>query len=54
MADTDKLNDMVDNLIDKKPEQAQVDFHEYLQTKMQEIVGRQGGNDNADNTDNEE
>ena len=53
MADKDKLNDMVDNLIDKKPEQAQVDFHEYLQTKMQEIVGRQGG-DNAVNKDNEE
>lgn len=38
MADTDKLKDMLDNLINDKPEQAQVDFHAYLQDKMQEVI----------------
>ena len=39
MSDTDKLKDMLDNLIDKKSEQAQVAFHQYLQGKMQEVMG---------------
>lgn len=39
MADTDKIRDMLDNLINSKPEQAQVDFHDYLQGKMQDVVG---------------
>lgn len=38
MAETDKLRDMLDNLINDKPEQAQVNFHSYLQDKMQEVV----------------
>lgn len=38
MADTEKLRDMLDNIIDKKPEQAQVDFHSYLQAKMQDVI----------------
>ena len=44
MADTDKLKNMLDNLIKDKPEQAQVDFHDYLQGKMQDVVKP----DNAD------
>lgn len=38
MADTEMLNKMLDDLINNKPTQAQVDFHEYLQGKMQEVV----------------
>lgn len=39
MPDKDKLSDMLDNLIDNNPEQAQMDFHNYLQDKMQDIMG---------------
>ena len=38
MAETDKLRSMLDNLIKDKPEQAQVDFHDYLQGKMQDVA----------------
>lgn len=38
MAETEKLRNMLDNLIKNKPEQAQVDFHDYLQGKMQDVV----------------
>lgn len=38
MANTEKLSKMLDDLINNKPEQAQVDFHEYLRGKMQEVV----------------
>lgn len=38
MAETDKLRNMLDNLINDKSDQAQVDFHDYLQGKMQEVV----------------
>lgn len=41
MSDQDKLQNMLDNLINQKPEQAQVDFHDYLQGKMQEVLGTQ-------------
>jgi len=40
MADNDKLSDMLDNLIDTNPEQAQMDFHDYLQDKIQDMVGK--------------
>ena len=39
MADTDKIRNMLDNLINDKAEQAQVDFHDYLQGKMKEVTG---------------
>lgn len=47
MAETDKLKDMLDQLIQDRPEQAQVNFHEYLQGKMREVV--QGGNNQPAN-----
>lgn len=39
MADKEKLNDMLDSLIDDKDEQAQVHFHSYLEDKMKEVLG---------------
>lgn len=39
MADKEKLRDMLDNLINDKGEQAQVDFHDYLGDKMKEVLG---------------
>lgn len=39
MADKEKLRDMLDNLIDDKGEQAQVDFHDFLGGKMKEVLG---------------
>ena len=39
MADTERLRAMLDNIIDDKGEEAQVDFHAYLQDKMQDILG---------------
>lgn len=41
MSDKDKLKSMLDNLIKNKPEQAQVEFHEYLQGKMQDVMQTQ-------------
>ena len=38
MADREKLQNMLDNLINQKAEQAQVNFHDYLQSKMQEVA----------------
>lgn len=38
MAETDKLKSMLDNLIKDRGEQAQVDFHDYLQDKMQDVI----------------
>jgi len=38
MADTEKLGNMLDDLINKKGEQAEVHFHDYLQGKMQEVI----------------
>ena len=38
MADKKKLNDMLDALIDKNPEQAQVEFHGYLEDKMRDVL----------------
>ena len=34
-----ELNDMLDNLINNKPEDAQVNFHSYLKGKMQDVIG---------------
>ncbi len=38
MADKDKLQAMLDSLIDNKDEQAQVHFHSYLEDKMKEVL----------------
>jgi hypothetical protein len=54
MSDKEKLNDMLDDLINSKPEQAQINFHDYLQTKMREIVVDQDLDRSADQTQNEE
>ncbi len=39
MADKEKLKDMLNAIIDKKPdEQAQVLFHDYLEDKMRDVL----------------
>ena len=38
MADKKKLNDMLDSIIDKNSEQAEVNFHGYLEDKMREVL----------------
>ena len=38
MVDKSKLKDMLDSMIDDNSDQAQVDFHSYLEDKMKEIV----------------
>jgi hypothetical protein len=40
MADNNALGDMLDNLVQNKPEEAQVNFHDYLQARVQEILGK--------------
>jgi hypothetical protein len=57
MADKDKLRNMLDNLINDKSEQAQVDFHDYLGPKMKDTLGVALDNDvdvDAVENDNEE
>lgn len=39
MADTSKLRDMLQDLINDKPEQAQVNLHDYLVDKMRDVSG---------------
>lgn len=39
MTDTQKLKDMLDNLINGKPEQAETVFHDYLKDKIQGVFG---------------
>jgi len=38
MADKKKLDDMVDALINKKDDQAEIAFHGYLEDKMKEVL----------------
>lgn len=38
MADKDKLRNMLDAIVDDNNDQAQVDFHGYLENKMREII----------------
>lgn len=55
MADTEELGKMLDNLIDKKSEQAEIHFHDYMQSKMQEVIhGETELSDDADTTNDEE
>ena len=53
MADKAKLNDMVDSLIDQKPEDAQIFFHDYLKTKIGDL-GASPGDNESEIKDNEE
>lgn len=38
MADKKKLKDMLNSIVDKKDEQAQVFFHDYLEDKMRDVL----------------
>ena len=38
MTDTTKLRDFVVNMIGEKPEEAEVDFHGYVTSKMQDLM----------------
>ncbi len=54
MADKSKLNDMVDKLIDQRPEDAQIDFHDYIKSKMEDVMGAESGETESNNTDKED
>ncbi len=54
MADTKELSKMLDNLINNKGEQAEVHFHDYLQSKMQEVIHGDVELSDDSNTTNEE
>lgn len=41
MADKNTLGDMLDNLVQNKPEEAQAVFHDYLNARVQEILGKE-------------
>jgi hypothetical protein len=43
MPNTEKLRDMLDNLVDGKADQAQVAFHDYLKTRLSGIIGKLSG-----------
>jgi len=51
MADTERLQAMLDNIIKDKGEEAQIDFHSYFVPKSKEVL-HPGLND--DETNNEE
>ena len=38
MSDIEQLDKMLDNIMDEKGEQAEINFHDYLQGKMQEVL----------------
>ncbi|KKL94467.1 hypothetical protein LCGC14_1864370 [marine sediment metagenome] len=38
MADKKKLKDMLNSIVDKNDEQAQVLFHDYLEDKMRDVL----------------
>lgn len=43
MPETEKLKDMLDKLVNGKPEMAQVDFHDYLRGKLHgALAGKTG------------
>lgn len=50
MADTAKLRDMLQDIINDRPEQAQINLHDYLVDKMRDIAGTS----HQDTTDFEE
>ncbi len=38
MSDNEQLDNMLDNIMDDKDEQAEINFHDYLQGKMQTVL----------------
>ena len=52
MADKEKLNDMLDALINNKPEDAQIAFHDYLGARMREEI--QGVSEETSESDTDE
>ena len=50
----EQLRDMLDNLIDQKPEQAQVAFHSFLQGKIQSVLNGMRGEQPAQNDSDKE
>lgn len=54
MSGNEKLQNMLDNLINQNPEQAQVHFHDYLQTKMQGVIGGEPESDPTDRVSDEQ
>jgi len=53
MSDIEALDKMLDNLINDKGEQAQVNFHAYLQDKMQTVIhGEEPVSEITDDTTN--
>ena len=56
MADKQLLRNMVDTQINQNDEQSRVEFHTYVQQKMQEIlgIGVSTGRDQHDQPTNEE
>ncbi len=53
MADTSKLRDMLQDIINDRPEQAQVNLHDYLVDKMRDVSGTASTEQEVDDTDNE-
>jgi len=54
MADKERLRAMLDNIIDNNDEEAQIEFHAYLQDKMQEVLGNSQETDAAAQDTNED
>jgi len=48
MSDTETLNNLLDDIVDGNDEQAQVVFHDYLRTKMSNIVNPKSDTDDFD------
>lgn len=46
MAETEKLRNMIDSLINDNGQQAQTDFHDYTKEKIKELI--QGTDDLSD------
>ena len=51
MADTEKLGQMLDALINDNPEEAQIAFHDYLGGKMKEEIHGVSDQEMPDDTD---
>jgi len=49
MNGSENLKKMLDDLIDNKPEQAQMNFHNYLSDKMKEVMGTEKTENNDSN-----
>jgi hypothetical protein len=54
MADKDILKAMLDNLVDGKPEQAQIAFHQYVKDKIQDVYRKTEAPVQADDNNNAE